>query len=425
MPEDLGAVGLAEAPVTETSTETVDTGTETVETGAESAETGNEVDSSVENEGLTEKTPSKGKLNLADVVKKSGDALKAINPALPAALRTAAFEQAGLYREFPGGLKEAVALKNGLGEFGGLEGIKEQAAAIGDYQKLETLFEKGDAAFINGLAEASPASFSQIMPGGLEKWKAVDPEMYGHVQAKVLTQTIDQFKLSETLAALHGIAEGQAKEEIARLLNSLDAIRKTGEKAPERKIDPQNEALTRREQQLAQRETKALLTPIANEGKAQIQSITDREMTQSYQWDKTTGDVKQAVADRVRQEVIAASGKDKTFSREFDRLKERGDSAGLSKHVKNFQERVTPSIVQRVAKLFNVKPKGAPLNVIKKPVAGAPATNGAKVEQGWTKWMQQTPPRADLVDRSKTSEDMILSNPARYVLKDGRRVTWG
>ena len=61
----------------------------------------------------------------------------------------------------------------------------------------------------------------------------------------------------------------------------------------------------------------------------------------------------------MRKEVVKASSKDQGFVREFDRLKERGDSEGLSRHVKNFGTGVTPGIVQRVAKLFAVKPKGA------------------------------------------------------------------
>ena len=50
---------------------------------------------------------------------------------------------------------------------------------------------------------------------------------------------------------------------------------------------------------------------------------------------------------------------------------------GLANHVKNFQDRVTPGIVQRVAKLFAVKPKGAGIAAVKKPVAAANG-NGAQ-----------------------------------------------
>ena len=339
-------------------------------------------------------------------------------------MRTAAFEQAGLYREFPGGLKEAVALKNTISEYGGPEGLKETAEAIADYTKLESLFEKGDAAFMTNLADALPASFSQIMPAGLAKWKAVDAESYNYHLAQVMTQTLDSSRVQDTLASIWQNLDGEKqkplKDAVESIWTLLDGFRKAGEKAPERKVDPQNEALSKREQELAERETRALLSPIANEGRQQIQSITDREMNASYQWSATDTDVQTAVRDRVRQEVIAASGKDKVFAREFDRLKDRGDAAGLARHVKNFQERVTPSIVQRVAKLFAVKPKGAG-SIVKPKVAATVNGNGtAKPAEGWTRISAM--PKPQDIDRRKTTDDMILSN--RAIDKNGRKVTW-
>ena len=424
MPDETGALAVAEPVESSTGSEVVESTSEVAESGESSTDASNQVDSSVENEGLTEKAPTKGKINLADVVKKSSDALKAINPALPAALRTAAFEQSALYREFPGGLKEAVALKATLGEYGGAEGVKEVVEANQDYQKLEQQYEKGDPAFLANLADASPASFSQIMPGGLAKWKSVDPDAYNHALAQVMTQTLDGANVSSTLEAiwerLDEKTQPELKNAVASLWKSLDGFRKVGEKAPERKVDPQNEALTRREQELAEREAKAMLTPIASAGRQQITSITDREMGQSYKWSETSAEVQQAVRDRVRQEVISASAKDKVFSREFDRLKERGDAAGLERHVKNFQDRVTPSIVQRVAKLFAVKPKGAGPTIVK-PKTDAVASNGAaKQDPGWIRISVQ--PKPQDIDRRKTTDTMILENKA--IDKNGRKITW-
>jgi hypothetical protein len=417
---------IAEAAVTEPveSVESVETvETEPVETESGS-ETVDNVDSSVEKPELTDKTTGKGKINLADVVKKSADALKAINPALPAALRAAEFEQSRLYKEFPDGLKEAVALKTTISEYGGIEGIKETTESLAGIQPALKNFFDGKPEFIDALAEESPSSFSQIMPAGLAKWKAVDGESYNHHLAQVMTQTLDSSRVQETLASIWNSLDPEkakpARDAIDSIWTLLDGLRKAGEKVPERKVDPQNEALTRREQELAERETKAMLSPIANEGRQQIQSITDREMNASYQWTATDPDVQSAVRDRVRQEVINASGKDKGFSREFDRLKDRGDSAGLSRHVKNFQERVTPSIVQRVAKLFAVKPKAAGNGVVKAKPAIVNGNGAAKQDPGWIRISAM--PKPQDIDRRKTTDTMILNNQA--IDKNGRKITW-
>lgn len=423
MPDLDGGLAIAEPVETSTGAETIETSVDSGAEGESSSEVSNEVDSSAENGELTPKTIGKGSLKLADIAKTQVDALKAIDPALPGAIQKAAHELGRFYGEFPGGLKEAVGLKHAFAEIGGQEGIKELQEAVSDYGSLEQLFEKGDGAFMDRLADTAPASFSQIMPAGLAKWKATDPEMYEHTQAKVFVQTIDQFKLSDTLESLWSKAtDTETKNALAHAWQQLDGLRQKAAKVPERKTNPQDEALTKREQALATREQQAFIKPIATEGRQHIQTITDREMMQSYQWDKTDSSVKEAVADRVRADVIKASTADKIFCKEYDRLKDRGDSAGLSRHIKNFQDRVTPAIIQRVAKLFAVKPKNAGAISIKKPVANGTSTGNA-APQGWTQVARQ-PQGADIdmVAMGRNYEDMIMSN--RAILKDKRRVTW-
>lgn len=426
MPEIDGGLAVAEPVEVSTGAETVETGAETQESVQSGSEDVNEVDSSGKKQDLTDKTAAKGKLNLAEVAKKSADALKAINPALPAAIQKATLELGSLYREFPGGLKEAVGLKQQIGEFGGVEGIKETVQAYAEVGAIAQKFFDGKPEFWDDLLAESPASLSAIMPSGLEKWKAKDPEMYGHVQARVLTQTLDGAGVSQTLEqiwnALDGEKQGPLKDAVAKLWQTLDGFRKLGDKAPERKVDPKEEGLTKREQELAQRETRALLAPIANTGRQQIESITAREMAASYQWDKTDASVREAVSERVRSEVVNASKKDKAFVSEFERLKERKDATGLERHIKNFQERVTPGIVQRVAKLFAVKPKGAGPVAVKT----TPAANGngvATQDKGWERIGKQPSfKEIDTAAMGRNYEDMIMSG--RAILRGGRKVQW-
>jgi hypothetical protein len=424
MPDEMGATAVAEPVESVETAEPVETGAETAETGTSAEEVSNADGSQPEKSELTEKTPAKGKLNLAEVAKMSKEALAAINPVLPAAIQKAAMELRDLYREFPGGLKEARELRTTFQQFGGAEGVKEIQQAVSEYGQLEQEFEKGDPAFMTKLADAAPASFSQVMPAGLEKWKAIDKDGFEHTMARVLVDTLKPHNVQETLASIWNAIDPEkgktVRDDLARLWNIFEGIKATSEKVPERKTNPQEEALSQREQQLVQREIQLNLKPVATEGRAQIQGIVDREMGQNYQWDKTDSDVKQALSEAVRKAVVDASQKDRTFSAEFDRLQARGDWGGLSRHVKNFQERVTPSLLPKIARLFNVKPKGAAVVPAKKPVASA---DGAKPDQGWVQVSQM--PKASQINMAamgRNYEDMILSNKA--ILKDGRKVTW-
>ena len=172
MPEDAGSVAIAE-PVGSVSTET---STETPVSSEETSQGVDSIDSPAQKQDLTEKASGNGKLKLADIAKTKAAELKAIDPALPAAIQKAGHELGRFYGEFPGGLKEAVALKQTLSEYGGVEGLKEVTAAVSDYAALEQKFETANPEFWK-IADEMPQSFSQIMPAGLEKWKEKDPEM--------------------------------------------------------------------------------------------------------------------------------------------------------------------------------------------------------------------------------------------------------
>lgn len=422
MPEGMDASAVAE-PIESTGVdESIDSGLESGAEGEVSSETGNEVDSTAEKSDLTLKAGQKGKIDLAKVVKTQGEALKAIDPSLPNAIRTAAFEQAGLYREFPGGLKEAVGLKSKVSEYGGLEGIKEQAETVSEFGALAQAFFDGKPDFVENLIKESPEAFSQMMPDAVARWKATDADGYNHSQSKIFTATVDQFKMQDRIAKLWEIAEGPAKDDLAEMWRSLNAIRESAAKAPERKVEPKNDALNQREQALNQREQSLAMKPIFASGRSQIQSILDRDMSASYKWAETDPAVKTAVMERLESEVVKVLSKDKGFTSERDRLKARGDYEGLEKHIKAAQDRVVGTLVPRVAKLFAVKPKGANVGAIKRPVS-ASGTTTAPVNTNWVRISAQ--PQFSEIDRAamgRNYEDMILSNKA--ILKGGKRVMW-
>lgn len=416
MPEEMGGIAVAESTGAETGAESVETQVQTAEVGAESS---NEFDSPQEKEGLTQKTPAAGKKTLNDLAKTHKDALKAIDPSLPGQIKDVIFENQRWKSAFPEGLKEAVATRDAISALGGVQGLQDTQQALQDYGNLESLFENGDPKFMSQLAEAAPEAFSQIMPSGLEKWRAIDPELYSHTMSRALIETLDQAKVSDTIEAIwNNLDPEKQKAErsaLAQIWQTLNSMRESAAKAPERTISPEQEALSRREQEIAAREQRAMLAPVANAGKQQIQTIVEREMNSAFQWSATDPDVKDAIQDRVRQEVVRASLKDKNFLAAYDSYKSRGDAQGLQRHITNFQAKVAPGIVQRVARLFNVKPKGAP-SVSRKTTAQASTT----AERGWEKIQRQ--PEVRDIDRSKTTPDMVIDGKA--ILKSGRKVMW-
>lgn len=428
MPPEVMETAVESPEISSGAGETTETGAEVTESTEGNEGISNQGDSQQENQGLTAKPGAKGKLSLADVAKTKIEALKAIDPALPGTLRAAAYELNGFQREFPGGLKEATALKNGISEFGGLEGVKQTAQDYAEVGAVTRSFFDGKPEFWDSLIGESPEAFSRMMPSGLERWKQHDPASYDHAQSKVLTQTLDGIKAQDTIAAVWESLDAEkqkpARETLAAIWQALDGIRKKGEQAPERKTDPNEERLRTREQELETREQSILMKPVSAAGRAQLGEIVEREMGQAYKWAEADPDVQAALRDKVESELVKILKADKGYQAERDRLKERGDYEGLTRHIKNVQARLIPTIIPRVAKLFAVKPKGTPASTIRTAAAtnGANGGNGTQ-NQNWER-VSAMPKFAD-IDRAamgRDYEDLILSNKA--ILKDKRRVTW-
>lgn len=417
MPEMAGTV--AEAGVGSEAIEPIESTGEVTEGAESGAET--EGSESTETRRVEKPGTAKTRANLETLSSAKKEALKAIDPSLPGLIRDAVFAQKTLQREFPGGLKEAVALRDTFEAAGGEAGIRETQEAIADYGRLEQWFEAGDKQFVEQLAEASPESFSAMMTPGLETWRAKDPEMYTHVMAKVMMNTLGP-QVAQTLRQAYDLiaadkANGAAANAIADLHDKLLGLGQAAGKQPERKVDPNKTALTQREQELSQREMKANLSPVRSEGMRQIESVTDSEMNRSYQWSDTDPDVQEAVRNEVRQRLIKLSRKDVNFTGNYNKLVERQDWAGLKRHVSRFQAKVLPNIVSQAARLFNVKAKGAARPAVK----GVATTTAKPAEQGWVR--VSAAPNIKDVDRSKTTDDMVYDGKA--VLKSGKKVVWG
>lgn len=420
MPEEMAAAS-AEAGIDTSVDTSVDQNVDTSSTSDANVDSAQ--DTNVDQDQQQQSTGKKTRATLETLSSAKNDALKAIDPSLPGLIRDAVFAQKTLLREFPRGLREAVALRDAFESAGGETGLREQQEAIADYGRLEQWFEAGDKQFVDRLAEASPEAFSAMMPSGMEAWRQKDPEMYTHVMARVMMNTLGQNAIP-TLNSVYKILAAikdndnaaNAANGIAQLHDRLLGFDESAKNVPERKIDPQKQQLNQREQELSQREMRANLSPVRSEGLRQIESVTDSEMNRSYQWTETDSDVQQAVRNEVQHRIIKASKKDSAFMNGYQRLQEQGDWNGLKRHVTRFQARVLPNIVQQAARLFNVKPKAA-----RTTTKTSTTTNTtAKVDQGWTK--VSGPPNSKDVDRSKTTSDMVYDGKA--ILKNGKKVIW-
>lgn len=242
-----------------------------------------------------------GEDGVSPAAKKVIDSLKKTDPVTAKHLKGIIFADAALRREFPGGLKEVQALKSAVSELAGDEGIDGLRENVTAWKSIDDRFAKGDTTVLQDFAKFNPDSFEKIippaiemlatsnaaayaecMPSAMDKLSQVAPEVYGHYMSAVLTATLDNYKVADTIAGLVrslGTIKDEAGAAVAAdEINALNAILKTFEgfrelskKAPAKKEpttkkdDPAKSEYDAKLAELKKRETDQAVKQI-NEG---------------------------------------------------------------------------------------------------------------------------------------------------------------
>jgi hypothetical protein len=170
------------------------------EVEAEEIEGGEETQESIESpesQESTEQTEAQdepsiieadGKLKLSGKALETLTKLKAENPKQAREFRAALFDAATLKKEFPEGIREAVALKQELEEIGGTEGLSKLQGVNSEYMSLIDAYNAGDPKFIQEMISANPDAFGKVAPQVMSKFAEVDPDGFSYQVSRVFAQ---------------------------------------------------------------------------------------------------------------------------------------------------------------------------------------------------------------------------------------------
>ena len=246
-----------------------------------------------------------GRIKLSPTAKAPLDEIKAENPRLAKELRAAAFDASALRKEFPEGIREAVALKQEFEALGGKEGVERMKAEVGDWQALDKDWVSGNPKLIDDLATGNPESFIKLGPSMLNKFAELDPDGFsGHV-GRIVTSDMASFdiplqmrlmardlfeggspqlngagQITNVKDGMQALAEGWAK--IAGYVDRMSTLAsKTGKKT-ETTGNKDDSQLTEREQRVQQAEQRAMESEWLGERGKIENSLLDRE------WKKLT-----------------------------------------------------------------------------------------------------------------------------------------
>lgn len=241
-----------------------------------------------------------GRFKLSSSAKAKLDEIKAENPRLARELRAAAFDASALRKEFPEGIREAVALKREFDALGGKEGIETLRSEIEAWQGLDKDFQAGDPKFVEDIADGNPDAFLKIAPTVLNKFAELDPDGFsGHIgrivtsdmasydiplQMRLMARDLfeggspqldGQGRITNVKEGMLALAEGWAR--IAGYIDRMGSLASKTGKKPGEGGNKNETQLTEREQRVQQAEQKAMVAEWTGERGKIEDSLLERE----------------------------------------------------------------------------------------------------------------------------------------------------
>lgn len=351
-----------------------------------------------------------------------------------------------LAQHFPGGLKEAVELKQQVEEVGGIERFHELEQEAEEWRGVDEQLEAGDPNIAKSMFTQFPDGMKAIMPAALENWASVDEEGYDRHMAGLTLSTIQAAGLPSDLQLAYALLEqydldkNPALKRVAGILSKsygwLDKLGKYAAEKPTAAARNNNgdSKLTAREQQLADRERKQTIATLSNDFRTFTTPKFESELKSVLKGKAIPETGKQAVFQRAIMNIFtvlgaggnAAKGIKSEFERKYDAYLDNGDQEGALKLLKS---RAEPLMAKAVSDAYKYL-YGAPALGAKKPGAGGAGAGagdkdkggqgGGAPEKGFE--LIAYDPKPESIDRAKTTRQMIFKNQA--VLKNGKKVTW-
>lgn len=378
-----------------------------------------------------EETPADGRKAPDDVRK----ALKALRDSSPENAKAAqvlrdAYGREQAYKAVWPTVKDAQAAQTTIAtieSFGGLEGVQQTIAEI---EEIDAQLAAGDPRALDKIMEVSGEGFAKIAPAMLDKLQASNPDAYAAAIRPHLVAAVGQSGLSDAFGAVMqalDIArtpgatpefkakfEGQAQEGLTKIHQYLQSL-KTAPADTKQPVQ-QNEAFTKREQALTEREEASFkeevgraANPTINESLRKAVAPYLKELKLAPQ---QRADFVQGVYDEVAKLVKADKVYQTTKSNLF-KSKTR-TSTDIAKHMSvKFDQ-----VVGQAAKAVRDRRYGTASARTTKP--GDPPKPGAAVGAGSVEkpiLVKELPNRND-VDWTKTDDDMTIRGIR--VLKSGK-----
>lgn len=369
-----------------------------------------------------------GKLKLSGKALETLNKLKAENPRQAKEFRAALFDAATLRKEFPDGIREAVALKQELEEIGGMEAVGTMRGELDVWKGLDADWTGRKPQFATEMAESNPDAFAFHAPHMMSKFAEVDNAGFTHEVSKVIAADMataeipmalklmrreieDPDNAGKVKAGMNGIVEiyntmSNYLARVTKFATEKPAVKEGAKSAANSDVDTREQALTVRE--------------FSTERNAVKESITKAEFAKNLGTRKLASDKISTIQELYESALNRAVQATPKHKETVDRYVAAKDRAGYRKYMDGVIRKAAPGAMNAAFRRAGVGDKPGPKKVEVKPTAtGTPAAQTTGFTRVGTK------PSNNDVDWGATNRIQGKKpGDGRYILKSGEKQLW-
>jgi|SRR5215475_681048 len=407
--DDVGAVDVAE-PIEEVSAEDTASEIAPVET--------------VEPEQPAEKpepTAEDQSLGLKEV-KNALARLRETNPKEADLLRKAYFSYNDLVKHFPTA-REAQAARIALDTVGGVDGIATLREQVQASEYLEQAAEAGDSSIVDDWARDYPQGFQQVMPYAMRQFAKMDPNGFSQQVQPHFYGFLERAQLADRLSEAFDAIKNQNPEAAQALLRNIYAWigqqKQTSEQNGQQQLNPQQDKLAERENQLKQQEEKLFRGEIGKETYDYQQRSVEKSLMPYLKGMKISEQARQRLTNTVHQDVFDNLTQDEGYQRQVRAFLARKDARGTKVYIKAHLDSIIPEISKRaVQDLYGAPTKAAKAASLVAAAPAKPNSNGI-VQLMKKPSMTEIEKRPGWMTGYISGKAMMATGPYK-----GRYVTW-
>lgn len=349
---------------------------------------------------------------------------KAKDPKLAQQLRGALFDSDQLRRSFPGGIKEAAALKQSFEALGGEAGLQEMRGNLDFFQGIDADFTAGNPRFVEALADADPAAFAKIAPAVIAKWESLHPEaLSSFVSGKMLTEMGGKgFELAlMRLADFIDIEKPQAVNSYNSLVNFVNGLHENATKKPE-VTGKQAPAGGEKDGEYKTREENV----IRSEWRVEQNQFRRAEFSSEYDRlakdRKVNSDNASAIKELCAGRIEKALSGNTEFNSKLQRYFEARDKDGFLKSFNTQYKTILKAEMQRSFDHVMGAKRGPAAGAAPANGKVAPVTSPGSVDKGYA-WVPKQPSTSEF-DMTNPLNNRESFSQGKAILRDGRKVQW-